>query len=74
MIKSNPMSARWGTHKLENNNTKEVLPVLHRRSLIMEGPRTYCECSKRHIRLPSLGIKPRDWESPGNLTLQASGI
>ena len=28
MIKSNPVSARWATHKLENNNTKEVLPLL----------------------------------------------
>ena len=73
MIKSNPMSARWGTHKLENNNAK-VLPVLHSRSLIMEGPRTYCEYSKHHIRLPSLRTQPRDWESLGNLTLKARGI
>ena len=28
MIKSNPILARWATHKLENNNTKEVLPLL----------------------------------------------
>ena len=32
-----------------------------------------CEGSTPHIRLPSLGILPRDWESPGNLTLKASG-
>ena len=28
MIKSNPISAGWVTHKLENNNAKEVLPLL----------------------------------------------
>ena len=28
MIKSNPILARWITHKLRNNNTKEVLPLL----------------------------------------------
>ena len=73
MTKSNPVSAGWGTHKLENSNTK-VLPVPHSRSFIMEGPRTYCEYSKHHIRVPSLGTQPSDWESPGNLTLKASGI
>ena len=30
MIKSNPIPARWVTHKLENNNTKEVFPLLQR--------------------------------------------
>ena len=30
MIKSNPIPAKWMTHKLENNNTKEVLPLLWR--------------------------------------------
>ena len=30
MIKSNPTPAKWMTHKLENNNTKEVLPLLWR--------------------------------------------
>ena len=28
MIKSNPIPTRWETHKLENNITKEVLPLL----------------------------------------------
>ena len=27
-IKSNPIPAGWVTHKLENNNTKEVLTLL----------------------------------------------
>ena len=27
-IKSNPIPARWVTHRLENNNTKEVLALL----------------------------------------------
>ena len=29
-IKSNPIPTSWVTHKLENNNTKEVLPLLWR--------------------------------------------
>ena len=29
-IKWNPITAGWVTHKLENNNTKEVLPLLQR--------------------------------------------
>ena len=28
VIKSNPISAGWVTHRLENNNTKEVLTLL----------------------------------------------
>ena len=28
MIKSNPTAAGWVTHKLENNNSREVLPLL----------------------------------------------
>ena len=28
MIKSNPIPTRWVTYKLENDNTKEVLPLL----------------------------------------------
>ena len=30
MIRSNLIPIRWVTHKLENNNTKEVLPLLWR--------------------------------------------
>ena len=30
IIKSNPIPASWTNHKLENNNTKEVLPLLWR--------------------------------------------
>ena len=48
-------------HKLENNNTKEVLSL-------------FIECSRPPIRLPSLGIWQREWESLGNLTLQVYGI
>ena len=33
-----------------------------------------CEDSEPHIRLPSLRIQERNWESPGNLTLKASRI
>ena len=34
----------------------------------------FCEGSEPYIRLPSLGIWQRDWDSPGNLTLESSGI
>ena len=34
----------------------------------------YREDLEPHIRLPSLGMWQRDWESPGNLTLKARGI
>ena len=30
--------------------------------------------SEPHIRLPSLRIQPRDWNSPGNLILKAMGF
>ena len=30
IIKSNPIPPRWVTHRLENNNTKEVLPLFWR--------------------------------------------
>ena len=30
MIKSNPIPTGWATHKLENNNTGEVFPLLRR--------------------------------------------
>ena len=45
-IKSNPIPAKWVTHKLDNNNTKEGL---------------HCyEGSEPNVRLPSLGIQQRD--------------
>ena len=30
MVKPNPVTAGWATHKLENNNIKEVLAPLRR--------------------------------------------
>ena len=62
-IKSNPIPAGWVTHRLENPkncNTKEVLPLLWRSG------------TPRQASQP--GDPTRDWESPGNLTLKASGI
>ena len=35
---------------------------------------TYKLNSEPHVRLPSLGIWQRDWESPGNLTLKSAGF
>ena len=37
MIKSNPIPTRQVSHKLENNNDKEVLPVLQRLVLNLSG-------------------------------------
>ena len=59
IIKSNPIPTVWVTHKLENNNTKEVLAVLWR----IWAP----------YQASQLRIWPRDRELPGNLTLKASG-
>ena len=60
MIKSNPTPGRgWPTD----------------RRTVMPKKLSHCwEGSGPHIRLPSLGIWPRDWESPGNLTLKATGV
>ena len=33
-----------------------------------------CEDSEPHIRLPSLRIQERYWESPGNLTMRPAGF
>ena len=33
-----------------------------------------CEGSEPYVRPPRLGIRQKDWASPGNLTLKASGI
>ena len=59
MIKSNPIPTRLVTYKLENNNNKEVLPLLW----MFWIP-----------QFPSLGSWQRDWESPWNLTLKDIGI
>ena len=59
MIKSNPiLISGWPTN---------------RRTVIPKKFSHCCEGSRPHIRLPSLGIWPRDWESLGNLTLKATG-
>ena len=61
-IKSNPIPTSWVTHKLENNNTKEVLPLLWR----FWTPRQASQSQD----------PTKDWESVGlgNLVLKASGI
>ena len=66
LTKSNPIPTRWVTHKLENNNnTKEVLPLLWRFW-------TSCQASQPGDPTKGLGIQQRVWVSPGNLTLKAS--
>ena len=59
MMKSNPiLISGWPTN---------------RRTVIPKKLSHCCEGSRPHIRLSSLGIQPRDWESLGNLTLKATG-
>ena len=53
------LQSRW-PHKLQNNYTKEILTLL--------------KSSRTPHRLPNLVIWQRDWEPPGNLILEASGI
>ena len=60
MIKLNPIPARWVTHKLEKNNTKELLPLLQRFW-------TPHQSSQSGDLTKGLGI-------PGDLTLKASRI
>ena len=52
-MRSNPIPARWVTHKLENNNTKIVLPLLWRFSVPGQASQPG-DPAKR------LGI-PREW-------------
>ena len=53
---SNPIPIGWATHKLENNNTKEVLPLLWR----FWTPR---QASQPGNPAKGLGIQQKDWES-----------
>ena len=59
-IKSNPITAGWVTHKLENTYTTQV--------------HHWSEGSEPHIRLPNLG--PQQWEEEflENQTVKATGI
>ena len=53
------LQSRW-PYKLQNSYTKEILTLL--------------KSSKTSHTVPNLGIWQKDWEPPGNLTLEASGI
>ena len=58
--KSNPITAGWVTHRLENTYTTEVHPLEW--------------SSKPHVRLPNLGVRQQEEEFLENQTLKASGI
>ena len=60
MIKSNPIPAGWVT-----TDWRTIIPKKFSHN---------CESFESHVRLPSLGIIQRDWESLGNLALRASRI
>ena len=63
MIKSNSIPTRWVTHKLENNSTKEVLPLLWRFW-------TPCQASRPEDTTKGLGIlKESDLEAQGDLII-----
>ena len=59
-IESNPIPARWASHKLLNNYTTEVLPLEWG--------------SEPRIRLPSLEVQQWEEDSPESPALKASGI
>ena len=59
-IKSNPITAGWVTHKLENTYTTEVHPL----------ERMFCP----HVGLPNLGVRQWEYKFLENQTLKASGI
>ena len=61
MIKTNPIPSGWVTHKLENNNTKEVLPLLWRFG-------TPCQASQPGDLTKGLGI-PRESDFVGQWDL-----
>lgn len=48
-IKSNPVPARWADHKLDNNNTEEVLPLFSQRT---EGFGLMSEVGSELMTLP----------------------
>ena len=50
---------RWAAHRLENHYAKEVLALAK-----VLSPTTHSQT----------GVPQRDWESPGNLTLQVRGV
>ena len=60
--KSNPISARW------------VIWQIKWITIIPKKSSYCCEGSKPCVRLPSLGIQQKGWESPGTLTLKTSRI
>ena len=59
-VKSNPITAGWVTHRLENTYTTEV--------------HHWSEGSEPHIRLPNLGVQQREEEFLENQTWKASRI
>ena len=61
MIISNPIPTRWVTHRLENKNAKAI------GNKIANAISHCCEDSEPLVRLSSLVIQQRDWESPGSL-------
>ena len=60
MIKSNPIHARWATHKLE--------------IIIPQKFSLRSESSEPHVRLPSLGVWQWEEETPENLALKVSRV
>ena len=60
LIKSNPILTRG-----QPTNWRTIIPKKFSHC---------CEDSEPHIRLSSLRIQERDWDSPRNLTLKASRI
>ena len=68
------LNGRTGTITIKANPVSVGGQPTSWRTIIPKKISHCCEGSRPHIRLSSLQIQPRDWESPGNLTLKACRI
>lgn len=66
--------SRRGTIMIKSNPYPPVGWPINWTTIIKKKFSHCCEGSESHIRLPSLGIRQRDWEPPGNLTRKTSRI
>ena len=64
MIKSNPIPSRWVTHKLENDNTKESLPLLLRFWTLCQSSHPWDRTVRLGIPIPRI---PSDLEGQWSL-------
>ena len=61
----------WEARQVAEDNRRQPT---NWRTIITRKFSHCCKSSRAHNRFPSLGIWQKDWESPGNLNMKASGI